>query len=72
MPATPCSPRFPTTGSRPEPPVERAVLDRLGDALGADRVGSGEVGNRAGDLENPLVGARAGSPDNWGLNRWAR
>jgi len=38
-------------------PVERAVRDRLQHVVGADVRGAGEVGQGAGDLEDPVVGA---------------
>jgi hypothetical protein len=38
-------------------PIERAVLDRLGDVRRGDALLAGEVGDRAGDLENARVGA---------------
>ena len=38
-------------------PVQRAVLDGLEDVGGADVLRLVEVGEGAGDLENPVVGA---------------
>ena len=44
---------------RPELPVQRAVLDRFGDVLAGDVLRAGQVGNRAGDLQDAVVGAGA-------------
>src|ERR1700687_4610379 len=41
-----------------EPPVERPVLDRLGDVGGAEVWGAFEVGQGAGHLEDAVEGAR--------------
>src|SRR5690606_25177781 len=38
--------------------VEHPVLQRLGDVLAGDRVASGEIGDRARDLQHARVGAR--------------
>jgi hypothetical protein len=38
-------------------PVEHAVVDRLGDVVGIDPVAGFEVGDRAGDAEDLVVGA---------------
>jgi hypothetical protein len=39
------------------PPVQRSVLNRLGQMLLADLFAAGEVGNGAGDFEDAGVGA---------------
>src|SRR5579885_70092 len=41
----------------PVVPVERPILDGLRDVRGGDGFGAIEVGDRAGDLENAVVGA---------------
>src|SRR5262249_31115711 len=41
-----------------ELPVQRAVLDRFGHGRDADAVFTGEVGDGAGELEDPVVGPR--------------
>src|SRR5512132_720948 len=41
-----------------ERPVQRAVLDRLRDVLGSDRVRAGEVRDGPGDPEHLVVAAR--------------
>ena len=43
---------------RPEIPVQCPVLDRLADVIGCDSLGAFEVGDRTGDLQDAIVGAR--------------
>ena len=76
--AKPSRPRRPRPGARspplPQPPVEAPVLDRLGDVGGGEVPGAGEVGQGAGDLQDPvdrprreaeaLEGGVEGRPDN--------
>ena len=45
--------------SREERPVQRAVLDGLKDMVGGDIIQSGQVSQRAGHFQNPIVGAGA-------------
>jgi hypothetical protein len=46
---------FPT----PQLPVERAVLDRLGNVVAGNVFRAGQIGNRPRHLQNPVVGAGA-------------
>ena len=43
----------------PELPIQVAILNGLGDMLGLDVRGGGQVGNGAGHLEDAVVGPRA-------------
>jgi len=43
--------------SREQIPVQRAILDRFQDVLPADTLAAAEVGEGAGDFEDPIVGA---------------
>src|SRR6266404_5271823 len=38
--------------------IERAIMDRFGDVVRLDLVGIFEVGDRAADFQDPIVGAR--------------
>jgi len=51
--------RLPRRISAPDLAVQGAVLDGLGNVLGRDAFGAGQVGNRAGHLQNAVVGAGA-------------
>jgi hypothetical protein len=42
-----------------KPPVQTAILNRLGDMSGLDFFGAGEVGDGAADFEDAAVGAGA-------------
>src|SRR5215831_5970293 len=44
---------------RPEGPIQRAVLNRLCDVPGLDDIALGQIRNRAGDLQDAVVCARA-------------
>lgn len=44
-------------GLTPELPVQRAVLDRLGDVLRQELIGSRQIGDGAGDFQELVVGA---------------
>jgi hypothetical protein len=48
-----------TRASRPQLPVEGAVLDGFGDVFAGDVFTPGKIGNRAGDFQDSIVGARA-------------
>jgi hypothetical protein len=43
----------------PEIPIQRAVLDHLGDVLGADGLRFREIGDGAGDFQDAVAGAVA-------------
>jgi hypothetical protein len=45
------------SASPPQIPIQSAVLDRLGEVLGADRGRFREIGDRAGDFQDAVVGA---------------
>ena len=45
--------------SRPNLPVERAVLNRLRNVVAREVLGAGQVGNGAGDFQDAVVGAGA-------------
>ena len=45
--------------SNPKLPVEGPVLDGLGDVLGLDAGGAGQIGDGAGDLQDAVVGPGA-------------
>ena len=45
--------------SRPQLPVERAILNGFGYVVGGDLFRAGQIGNRARDLKNAIVGAGA-------------
>jgi len=49
----------PPLASGPQLAVERTVLDRLRDMFSGDGFRAGQVGDGAGDLEHPVVGAGA-------------
>ena len=38
-------------------PIETAVLNRLEEVFPLDSIDTGQIGNRAGNLENPIVRA---------------
>src|SRR6266404_9643675 len=38
--------------------IERAIMDRFGDVVRLDLVGIFEVGDRAADFQDPIIGAR--------------
>ncbi len=45
--------------STPEPPIQRAILNRLADVAGRDLFAACEIGDRSSHFENPVVGTRA-------------
>jgi len=57
--------RSEAAASAPVIPIQAPVLHGLGNVLRRNRIGAAEVGDRAGDLENTVVGAgrEAHSPD---------
>jgi hypothetical protein len=55
-----CSPsRRAVRSLDPKRPIEGPILDGFADVLGGDAVGSGEIGDGAGDFEDAVVGAGA-------------
>ena len=43
--------------SGPQSPIKRAVLNRLADVAGFDPLTASEIGDRAGDFEDAVVGS---------------
>ncbi len=50
---------YPGLSSRPQLPVQRPVLNRLGNVVAGNLVGAGQVGNRAAHFQDAVVGAGA-------------
>src|SRR6266852_2074292 len=48
-----------TTGLRPQLPVQGAVLDGFGNMIGGELFGASQVGDGAGDFQDPVVSAGA-------------